>query len=254
MALGVGALVVAAVAMLAATSANAARRRGAVTPVLTVAQLPGHTGPVIVAGVIDAGPDGVLRAPLTNTPCVWYSATTVERWYELDRAFVRDLDGDGRLDRSEVEAARRERHHVETDTDSVPFVLRDDTGSVPVQASAVRPDRLPRHAGGSGSLNQGGMPDDVLPLHRAGYGPGLAAARGPVRRDVEETAVRLGDRVTLLAEAVRSGGRAVLTGDPVVVSGRMPEEMQTAGAWSARLAWAVAVVAVVVATVALVRG
>jgi hypothetical protein len=253
--LAVGAFLVAAAAALFGLFAGG-RTRPAASPLLSVAALaaPGRRGRVACGGVVEPGPAGALAAPLSGTSCVWYSAHVVEHWRELDRAFVRDLDGDGKLDRSEAEAAQRERSKTEQTSSDQPFALRDGTGVVLVDPTGLEPDGLHVSVRDHvGSERQGYFPDDTIPIERAGFGVGMAAGRSSSRYDRTETVLLAGQQVSVSGELVRAAdGTLLIGGRHVLVTTRQLTGAPGGVAGYGSLIWLVATLAAVIGLIALV--
>lgn len=265
--LAVGAFVVAAVAALVGVlaggrggarsgdRAQAAQGRAGAVMLLNVADL--ATGPrrgrVNLRGRVEPGPGGPLTAPLSGTPCVWWSTRVVEHWRELDRAFLRDLDGDGKLDRSEAEAAQRERSRTERATSNLPFTLRDATGAVLVETVALDPDGLHVSVRDQiGSERQGYFPDDTIPIERAGYGVGMAAGRSSSRYERLETVLVVGQVVSVSGELTQQGdGSLRISGRRVLVTTRQLADVLGGGMGAGSLSWLVAALATVIGVVAL---
>ena len=253
---GLVALAAALLAALYAASATATARRLAGASAVTCASLTPSSGRVGICGRVEAGSHGLLKAPLSGAACVWYRAVVTERWTELDRAFVRDIDRDGYLDRSEAEAATREQRRTDTDVSAHPFVLRDATGSILVDVRGMTPDRLTRSVHSiAGPPAQGYFPDNMVPIERAGFGVGRASGRGPSRFDREETVLVPGQEVYVRGVvAAHPGGRLGLGGSGLVVSSRGPDELKMEHAARARLAQFAALVAAVAGVALIVAG
>lgn len=110
-------------ALLWAYAAASARlwRRVRAAPLRYCSQLAYGAAPTVakVAGRAVEGPDGALRAPVTETPCVWY-------WIRVWR--VNDSVPDAKP------------HVIYNDCSKVPFGVADDTG----QLLVILPDEKPR--------------------------------------------------------------------------------------------------------------
>ncbi len=253
---GLVALAAALLAALYATSAAATARRLAGASTRTCASLTPSSGRVGVGGRVEEGPHGALKAPLSGTACVWYRAVVTERWTELDRAFVRDIDQDGYLDRSEADAATREQRRTDADVSAHPFVLRDATGSILVDTRGMTADRLTQSVRTTaGPPVQGYFPDNTIPIERAGFGVGRASGRGPSRFDREETVLMPGQQVFVSGTvAPHPSGRLVIGGRGLVVSSRDPDELRMEHAARARLAQLAALVAAVAGVALIVAG
>jgi hypothetical protein len=227
-----------------AAAARAARRLTDGTGATCATVVP-STGRVSLDGRAEAGPHGLLTAPLSGRPCVWYRSVVTEHWSELDRSLVRDFDRDGYLDRSEADAATRERRHTSTDASTQPFLLRDATGQVLVDPRGMTADRLTRSLRTSDrGQAQGYFPDNTVPIERAGFGVGRASGRGRSRFDREETLLAPGTPVSVTGQVVRHpDGTMAVGGAGLVVSSRGPAELRSEHLARARLARAAAVVA-----------
>ena len=197
-----------------------------------------------VKGTIECG--SPLVSELSQTSCVRYSMS-VTREYE-ESYWERDDKG------NQVQRTRRGSESVAANTRSVPFQVRDATGSIEVDpegASFVDEKVFSRFEQGS-SFRFGGFSLDV-----GGFmSPG---GRRTIGYRFEESVIPVGRQVYVLGEAVDSGGRLRVRkpgqkGAAFIVSLKSEEELAK-GAGRAATAFTVgAVVAALLAAGALVYG
>jgi hypothetical protein len=199
-----------------------------------------------VKGTIECG--SPLVSELSQTPCVRYSMS-VTREYE-ESYWERDDKG------NQVQRTRRGSESVAANARSVPFQVRDATGSIEVDpegASFVDEKVFSRfEQGGGTSFRFGGFSLDA-----GGFmSPG---GRRTIGYRFEESAIPVGRQVYVLGEAVDSGGRLRVArpqakGAAFIVSLKSEEELAK-GAGKAATAFTVgAVVAALLAAGALVYG
>jgi len=212
------------------------------------------SGRVLLTGIVEPGPHGMLSAPVSGRPCVWHSSTMIERWSELDRSLVRDFDRDGYLDRSEAEAAQRTRNSTKTNVSTEPFSLRDTTGRVLIDPRGLRGRQLSRSVqSSSGPPYQGYFPDNTVPIERAGFALNRAAPRGRSQVERSETILVPGNRVYLSGKVIRLADGEAVIGAPLRISTRSFSDVQRHTAPIAQLmTWLLALTAGAIGTVSLI--
>lgn len=195
-----------------------------------------------VKGTVECA--GPLRAEMSGTPCVHYR-TSVTREYE-ERYEETDKDGNRRS------GTRRGSETVSSNERSVPFLLRDETGTIEIDPTGATIDTektLSRfEAGGGSSLRFG---DFMLDLGRFTGGLG---GRRTIGYRLEEHALPLGRRLYVLGEAADAGGRLTVRkpgakGGRFLISLKSEEELLTS---AKGLASGLQIAAIVLAVGALV--
>ena len=180
---------------------------------------------VELSGEAHPGPGGRLTSPETGTPCVWHRHTVTRRYTKVTK------DADGKRTTSTAEET------VTSQTSSTPFVLRDGTGEVLVEAS-----------GGVDGARKS------LSEFREGRRGG---GRDTIGFEHEEWVLEPGTRLFVAGEVSDDGGvltlRKPVKGD-LVVTTRSEEQLLDSAAGSARTAGIVAKVAGAAAVVLAVVG
>jgi hypothetical protein len=186
-----------------------------------------------VAGTAAAGPGGLLTAPLTGQPCVWYRTTTVMRYWEYE------WRGTGE-DRTKQRVQKTET--VADDVSEQPFAVVDTTGSAlvaPAQADIVDPTVAAQRFDHESATVAGGTVERVLG-HLAQLG-----AQGGVD-GYERTERVLAEGTPLFVMGEFAAGTIGKGGGRFVISTRSEEQLTT----SARRTAALATVGSAVAAVA----
>ncbi|MBU2072938.1 MAG: E3 ubiquitin ligase family protein [Actinobacteria bacterium] len=180
---------------------------------------------VELSGEAHPGPGGRLTSPETGTPCVWHRHTVTRRYKKVTK------DAEGKKSTSTAEET------VTSETSSTPFVLRDGTGEVLVEAS-----------GGVDGARKS------LSEFREGRRGG---GRDTIGFEHEEWVLEPGTRLFVAGEVSDDGGvltlRKPAKGD-LVVTTRSEEQLLDSAAGSARTASIVAKVAGAAAVVLAVVG
>ena len=232
------AAVVAAIAWWTGRSATRRRGRLLATETSTVATLtkvaaaasaaagPGSYREVVeLSGEAHPGPAGRLTSPETGTPCVWHRHTVTRRYTQVTK------DAEGKKSSSTAEET------VTSETSSSPFVLRDATGEVLVEA-----------AGGVDGARKS------LSEFREGRRGG---ARDTIGFEHEEWVLEPGTRLFVTGEVSDAGGvltiRKPAKGD-LVVTTRSEDQLLESAAGSVRTSGIVMKVAAVAAVVLAVIG
>ena len=227
------AAVVAAIAWWTGRSATRRRGRLLATETSTVATLtkvaaaasaaagPGSYREVVeLSGEAHPGPAGRLTSPETGTPCVWHRHTVTRRYTQVTK------DAEGKKSSSTAEET------VTSETSSSPFVLRDATGEVLVEALADVD---------GGQFREG---------RRGG-------ARDTIGFEHEEWVLEPGTRLFVTGEVSDAGGvltiRKPAKGD-LVVTTRSEDQLLESAAGSVRTSGIVMKVAAVAAVVLAVIG
>lgn len=166
---------------------------------------------VEVTGEAAPGPDGLLTAPLSGTPCVWYR-TSVDRMYEK-------METDRNGNRRQVTGT-----NVLCDQRSIePFLIKDVSGQVPVYPGRAQPDGVERvidqREYATGKLAERAMAIGVRALES---GPGIT--RGHRYR---EWVIRPGTRLYVLGAVRAAEGIAIREphGAPFIISTRDEEQL-----------------------------
>ncbi|MGV3564529.1 MAG: GIDE domain-containing protein [Nocardioides sp.] len=177
---------------------------------------------VEVEGVVQAGPQGLLRSEPHQQPCVWYRQRTTRRY----RSWSTDKDG--------RRTSTNQEEVVADECSDAPFVLSDGSGEVLVHPAVAVDGATKGH-----TLTRRGDGGDTL-----GY-------------TLEEWLLPAGTTVFVAGEAAERGGRIEIgapEGRDMVLSTRSETELLRAAAGSARTAGIVSKVAAVAAVVLAVVG
>jgi hypothetical protein len=192
-----------------------------------------------VKGTIEC--DRPLVSELSQTPCVYYSMS-VTREYE-ETYWEKDSNGNSQ------QRTRRGTESVASNTRSLPFLVRDDTGAIqvdPAGASFVDEKVFSRFEQGFGaapSFSFGGFSLDASRFMSAG-------GRRTIGFRFEESAIPVGRQAYVLGEAVDRDGRLRVCkpekkGAAFIVSLKTEEELAK-GAQSAAKGLTIAAIIVAV--------
>ena len=88
-------------------------------------------GPCEVVGAAAPGPNGLLKAPLSGEECVWHNSVVTEHYWDWE---YRTVNGERRRERE------RKTRTVSSQASSIPFAVRDDSGTVLVDPTEARVD------------------------------------------------------------------------------------------------------------------
>lgn len=180
---------------------------------------------VEVAGVVVAGPGGLLTSEISKTECVWHQHK-VTRHYEHVR---RDNEGRRRVEKRKEKVANNRTRES--------FLLRDDHGEVLVvptdnvqQARKTVSEFRPETQGGTGAQVSLGSFSLSLPAGDRG---------GTVGYQYDEWVLTPGTRVFVAGEAVDRDGRLEIRApedDRILITTRSEEEVLADHGQEAKLA------------------
>ncbi|HEY9524477.1 MAG TPA: GIDE domain-containing protein [Thermopolyspora sp.] len=167
---------------------------------------------VEIQGTSAAGPDGLLQAPLSGTPCVWHRVQITRRYTEWK------TDSEGR--REQVSGSNVIYDEVTDD----PFWIKDVSGQVLLYPEGHKPDHatqvLDQHEDGRGPLGDRAW---AMGVTRLGHGPG--ATRG---HTFEEWILKPAQSLYVLGAVRQSEGIAIREphGSPFIISTRDEAQLE----------------------------
>jgi hypothetical protein len=154
-----------------------------------------------VKGSAEAGPDGLLRAELSDTECLWHQHVVTRKYWTTERRTdSKGNDRTRRVERTEKVAARQSDQ---------PFLLRDQTGAVAVHPAGAMQDMekvVERfEAADEASTNT------KISLGKFNFSIPTSKREGTIGYKYEEWILRAGKDLYVLGDVVDPSGQLAIT-------------------------------------------
>jgi hypothetical protein len=185
-----------------------------------------------VKGSAEAGPDGVLRAELSDSECVWHRHVVTRKYWTTEQR--KDSDGNYRTRRVE----RTEK--VATRESEQPFFVRDQTGAVAVHPADAMQDMEKVVERFEAADETGGHTE--ISLGKFNLSIPTSKREGTIGYKYEEWILRAGKDLYVLGDVVDPGGQLAIT-KPEFVTTKDEETMIAKVKFQAKISLVLAILA-----------